>query len=223
MQLINPTNVLLALPLLFTTARGLPASLSPSVEDLPSTFPACAEPALLAGAQTFGCPITDVHCICSRQELLPSLISAIDTACDPADRAAVVAFAQTYCGTSVLSNVHANLIDITKMALAPRSDVDSAMGLTTAVGLPASTLAPATTSTPSGALIVDTTVLSTNASITTPVTTLHNYTQTMTYSTTSSAKTTTATMVGAAPENLGYSFAAFAIAVAVMTFLFAEL
>ena len=70
---------------------------------IPVSFPflssaTCAKPALLAAFQASGCKATDTECLCSNPNLLTSLQSYIQSACSPADQAAVIAFGETYCG-----------------------------------------------------------------------------------------------------------------------------
>lgn len=222
MRLPNPINALLALILPFTTAQQATTT-SSNTTTLPSALPSCAEPALLAAVQASGCQAIDAHCMCSNPRLIPALLSAIGTACDPAAQTAVVAFAQTYCGTSV-ARVMAGVTRVAVVANTPSSSSAAAGALTVATSssLPTSISAPESASTPSGALVVDTTALSTSSTLAT-TTTAHNYTGTMTYSTTSMAKPTSSTHAGASTQQSASSFAAFAIAVGAMGYLFAEL
>lgn len=67
-------------------------------------LPSCAEPALFASIQGSGCQLTDVKCLCSNQKLFPTLLSAIQQACSPADQAAVEAFGASYCGSVLPSD-----------------------------------------------------------------------------------------------------------------------
>lgn len=207
MQLLGRTNaIILALALPYAAAQTPATTTTASstsatgTSGLPAAFPSCAVPALLASIQASGCQAIDAHCICSHPALLSTVMTAISTACDPADIAAVVAFAQTYCGTSILSGVASS----------------------TSAVLPSSVSAPLSTSTPAGPLVVDTMALSTGVSSTSSATTMNNYTRTMTYSTTATAKPTNGTHSGAAPQNHGQSFAAFAIAVGVIGLVFSE-
>ncbi|KAI7236573.1 hypothetical protein KC343_g5952 [Hortaea werneckii] len=216
-------KVLLALALPF--ASGIPQQISATTSSegasstgLPSGLPSCAEPALFAAIQASGCQATDAQCICSNPQLVPSLMDAVESACDVADRAAVAAFAKTYCASSTASSATAD----------PAS---STMSMSTAAStLPESITASSLSDMPSGTLIVDTASItasmmsSSNASLTTSATTTANLTKSMLHSSTSSAKPTNGTSSGAAEQqHLGSSFAAFAVAVFALAFCFAEL
>lgn len=52
-----------------------------------ASVPACAEPALLSAVQASGCSLSDVKCICANPKLTTGFMTAIETACDPADQA----------------------------------------------------------------------------------------------------------------------------------------
>ncbi|KAI7318942.1 hypothetical protein KC315_g9890 [Hortaea werneckii] len=218
----KPYKVLLALALPFASAipQQNPATTSPegaSSTGRPLGLPSCAEPALYAAILASGCPATDAQCICSNPQLIPSLMDAVESACDVADRAAVAAFAKTYCATSTASSATAN----------PAS---STMSMSTAAStLPESITASSLSDMPSGTLNVDMASItssmmsSSNASVTTSMTTTANLTKSMLPSSTSSAKPTNGTSSGAAEQHLGSSFAAFAVAVFALAFCFAEL
>ncbi|KAI7548957.1 hypothetical protein KC331_g4091 [Hortaea werneckii] len=92
-------KILLALALPFASAipQQNPATTSPegaNITGRPLGLPSCAEPALYAAILASGCPATDARSICSNPQLIPSLMDAVESACDVADRAAVAAFAK---------------------------------------------------------------------------------------------------------------------------------
>ncbi|GAB1738569.1 hypothetical protein NU219Hw_g3373t1 [Hortaea werneckii] len=215
-------KVLLALALPFASAIPQQISATTSSEGVSSTgrplgLPSCAEPALFAAILASGCQATDAQCICSNPQLIPSPMDAVKSACDVADRAAVAAFAKTYCATSTASSATAD----------PGS---STMSMSTAAStLPGSITASSFSDMPSGTLNVDTASItssmmsSSNASITSSTTTMANFTKSMLHSSTASAKPTNGTSSGASEQHLGSSFAAFAVAVFALAFCFAEL
>lgn len=161
-------------------------------------LPACAKPAILAAFQASGCKATDAACLCSNPNLVTSLAGYVQKACSPADQAAVIAFGETYCGSPSSSTAAS-----TTTATEPSDIPFPGYSITTAPGL----LTTDSSRLPAG------------------VSTSVNYSRTMTYGTTSTAKPTNGTHTGgaAAAMGTGLSAAALAVAVGALSWVFAEL
>jgi len=98
-------------------------------------LPACAETCALNSITATGCAVTDTHCICTATSFLSGVASCITTACSPADQAATLKFAQSYC---LSANV---TITLPGSSAAPATSAAS-----TVSSAPASTPASTTTS-----------------------------------------------------------------------------
>ena len=167
-------------------------------------LPSCAKPAILAAFQASGCKATDADCLCSNPNLVTSLATYVQKACSPADQAAVVAFGETYCGSS-----------------SSEAGSSTAASTTTATTQPSDIPLPGfTITTAPGPLTTDSSYPP-HAGVSTSL----SYSRTMTYSTTATSKPTNGTQTGGAATALetGLSAAALAIAVGAMGWVFAEL
>jgi len=98
-----------------------------------SGLPTCAETCALNSIAATGCAVTDTHCICTATSFLSGVATCITTACSPADQAATLQFAQSYC-------LSAN-VTITLPGSAPATSAASMVS-----SAPASTAASTTTS-----------------------------------------------------------------------------
>ena len=174
-------------------------------------------------------------------------MAAIEDACNPADQAAVQAFAATYCGAGVASSMDASGDATTELGIAstttgpvettagtltvatspatPSADDPDVTAAGASTDLPSSITAPSETSSPT-ALVVDTTLAAASttipASMTSPSSYVDNYTATMTYSTTGTTRPTNGTKVGSASHLSGSSLGALAIGMAGLTWVFAD-
>ncbi|KAF2772835.1 hypothetical protein EJ03DRAFT_348360 [Teratosphaeria nubilosa] len=188
-----------------STSQGTATSTSASTSlNIASALPSCAEPAFLAAIKGSSCQATDVLCICSNARLFPSLISAVQ-ACDPADQAANVAFAETWCGPSAVPGAEAALT-----ASMRSSGRNSSAPMTTSMSHGSSSSRNATTTAgPSD---------STNTTVSVSAKTTSSKAGTVVQS----ANETNNDSSAALPQGTGSSFVAFAIAVLVMGCFFAE-
>lgn len=164
-------------------------------------LPKCAEPALLSALRDSGCIAMDVGCVCAnREKIFPGVVSAIGQACQPSDRAAVEALASKYCGKSPTMNA---------TPAAPAASPKPTETSTVSSSTTAPALTPTTSTTTGPALVMDT-------SSPPDSTTYH---KTMTYSTTSTGMPVA---TGGAME-VGVSAGALVVAVAGLSWVFAEL
>ena len=190
-----------------------------------SGLPACARPALLAAIQTSGCH-ADPKCICNIPQIFPSLLTAIQKSCDPADQAAVETFGEKYCKSLTAGAGEPEITTHALPAILSKSTTATA-GPNSEIPLPGYTLA---TSTP-GPVTTDVFVASEKSHHKSPHKSHHkthhkthhkSYHKTMTYSTTTSTmKPTSRPHIGGAAET-GMSAAALAVAVGAMGWVFAE-
>ncbi|KAK3075106.1 hypothetical protein LTR53_001860 [Teratosphaeriaceae sp. CCFEE 6253] len=189
----------------------------------PTALPQCAQTAFLGALPASGCQASDVQCICSNHEFLAAVQSAVQTACTPADQAAVAGFAQNYCGTSGASLAASPSASSSAEPTGSSTIVvvgSSTAGVLTVASLPASVTAPATMTTPSGSLSVDTTALTTSAT-TISATITHSATTHM--STASASSMPTSAVGGAAGSMVGARLAGLAVVMGLMGAVFAEL
>ncbi|KAH9844807.1 hypothetical protein Tdes44962_MAKER01354 [Teratosphaeria destructans] len=190
-----------------STSQGTATSNSVSTSlNIASALPSCAEPAFLAAVKGSSCQATDVLCICSSARLFPSLMSAVQEACDPADQAAIVAFAGTWCGPSAVSDAEAALTgSMTSSGQNSSASMTTSMSYGSGGGGKNLTVAAAQSNGMNSTGGVSTKTTSSKAG-----TVVQSANETNNYS-------------GAAmPQGTGSSFLAFAIAVLVMGCFFAE-
>ncbi|MCJ1361051.1 hypothetical protein MMC16_000148 [Acarospora aff. strigata] len=70
-----------------------------AAQDLAS-LPACAQAAATSSLGSTGCALTDIKCICNASSYLSSLQQQISSACNAADQASALAFAQQICSSA---------------------------------------------------------------------------------------------------------------------------
>ncbi|EMC92772.1 hypothetical protein BAUCODRAFT_159522 [Baudoinia panamericana UAMH 10762] len=227
MQLFIAAFVLTAVRVFASPAAVTLRSVAASTV-LPAALPACAEPALLAAIQASGCAASDAQCICFKPTVISSLTAAIQSACSPADQAAVVAFASTYCGTAAgsasgagASAALASVTATTEVAVTATSQVSGTAGALTVASMPSDITTEAAAPTPTGSLVTDTSSLYTTTI--TSAMEMQNSTTTTTTTHSSTAKPTNGTYIGAADRVTGLSgLAAVGVAVGAIGLGFAE-